>query len=302
MIAFHWETMAGAGLDMLLGDPRWMPHPVRGIGWLIAGQEPLWRRSGLTLRTAGAGLCLLTVALTAAAVAASLWLLPYARIYWIYSLLAIRDLDRHAADVFHALRQSNLSAARERLSWIVGRDTANLEEPEIIRATVETVAENLSDGIVAPLFYLALGGPVLMAAFKAISTLDSMVGYRNEKYRDLGWFSARADDWANWIPARLTAVLIWVICALPGYSIRQAIRITLRDGASQPSPNSGYPEAAVAGALGLRLGGMNYYQGVPSRKAYLGDALVPPSAGVFPRLRVLLYGVALLAAAGASLR
>jgi adenosylcobinamide-phosphate synthase len=152
------------------------------------------------------------------------------------------------------------------------------------------------------LFYLALGGTAAMAAYKAVNTLDSMVGYRDERYREFGWFSARADDIANWIPARLTAALVWLVCLLPGFSLTRSIRITLRDGASQPSPNAGYPEAAVAGALGVQLGGLNYYRGVASEKAKLGDPERPPDAGVFRRLRLILYGVALIAAAGACVR
>jgi adenosylcobinamide-phosphate synthase len=298
------EALTGVGLDLLLGDPRWMPHPVRAIGWCISRQETFWRRHTKRLRLAGVALWIVTVGLTAALVAATLWLLPrpYSAIYWIYSLIAIRDLDRHAVAVIDALQTHNLPQARERLSWIVGRDTATLNEPDITRATIETVAENLSDGIVAPLFYLALGGPAAMAAYKAVNTLDSMVGYRNERYLHLGWFSARADDWVNWIPARLTAALIWLISLLlPGYSFRRSVRITLRDGASQPSPNSGYPEAAVAGALGIQLGGLNTYGGIPSRKAFLGDPLQPLTAATFHRVRILLYSVALLATAGACL-
>ena len=292
----NWAAAAGVGLDLVLGDPRWMPHPVRGIGWLIAWQDARLPRSKL----AGVLLWLATVGTAAAVVLASLRLAPWISIYWIYSLLAIRDLDRHAMAVIGAL--PDLPAARKRLGWIVGRDTANLDEREIVRATVETVAENLSDGIVAPLFYLTLGGPAAMAAYKAANTLDSMVGYRDERYRDFGWFSARADDWANWIPARLTPMLVWLVCLLPGFELARSVRVTLRDGASQPSPNAGYPEAAVAGALGVQLGGLNTYRGAPSLKAQLGDPVRTLDASVFPRVRVLLYGVALIAAAGACLR
>lgn len=295
----NWETAAGVSLDLAFGDPQWLPHPVRGIGWLISAQERLWRRSGAPLRAAGVALWIVTVGAAAVAV----WLtLPFAAVYWIYSLVAIGDLDRHAMRVVEALRTQDLAAARERLSWIVGRDTAGLDEAEILRGTIETVAENLSDGIVAPLFYLALGGPAAMAAYKAVNTLDSMVGYRDERYREFGWFSARADDFFNWIPARLTAVLIWIVSLLPGFACAESIRITFRDGSSQPSPNSGYPEAAAAGALGVRLGGENRYRGVVSPKAFLGDPHQALSIELFPRVRVLLYGVALLATAGACLR
>lgn len=302
MIAPHWETAAGVGLDLAFGDPRWLPHPVRGIGWLITRQEQLWRGWGVPLRVAGVAMCLTTVGISAALVLATMRLSPYAAVYWIYSFTAIRDLDRHAVRVVDALRQQGLPVAREKLAEIVGRDTAGLDEAEILRATFETVAENLSDGIVAPLFYLALGGPAAMAAYKAVNTLDSMIGYRDERYRDLGWFSARADDVMNWIPARLTAALVWVVSVLPGFSLLRSVRVTLRDGASQPSPNAGYPEAAVAGALGVQFGGLNRYRGAVSRKPHLGDRVRPLSVSMFPRLRVLLYGVALLAAAGACLR
>jgi adenosylcobinamide-phosphate synthase len=210
-------------------------------------------------------------------------------IYWIYSLLACRDLDVEAGRVVRALEERDHEKARTRLSWIVGRDTAMLDEPEMVRATVETVAEHLSDGVIAPLFYLAMGGPVGMGAYKAINTLDSMVGYRNERYNEFGWASARIDDVANFIPARITALLVWIAALLPGFNARRALRITVRDGGNQPSPNSGYPEAAVAGALGVRLGGVNYYQGRPRLKAPLGDALIPLERGIFPRVRILLY-------------
>jgi adenosylcobinamide-phosphate synthase len=298
-----WCTVAGVGLDLAAGDPRWMPHPVRAIGWAIARQEKFWRSVGVPLRMAGVLLWLVTVGGAAAIVYATLRVIPppYAAIYWIYSLVAIRDLDNHANRVVIALRKHDLPAAREKLSWIVGRDTVGLDERDVLRGAVETVAENLGDGIVAPLFYLAICGPAAMAAYKAVNTLDSMVGHRNERYRELGWFAARADDWANGIPARLTAVLIWLVSLLPGFSLARSVRVTLRDGASQPSPNSGYPEAAVAGALGVQLGGLNYYSGVASRKAFLGDPVNALDTGVYPRVRILLYGVALLAAALAAM-
>ncbi|MBL8229206.1 MAG: cobalamin biosynthesis protein CobD, partial [Bryobacterales bacterium] len=267
--------------------------------------ERWWRKRQAPLRVAGVALWIGTVGLTAAVAATTLhWIpRPWIYVYWIYSLLAVRDLDSHAMRVVTALEQGNLAEARTRLSWIVGRDTHHLDEPEIARAVVETVSENLSDGIVAPLFYLALGGPALMAAYKAVNTLDSMVGYKNERYRDFGWFSARADDWANLIPARLTALLICLIAAiLPGYSAREAIRIAMRDGSSQPSPNAGYPEAAMAGALGVRLGGANRYNGVVSSKAHLGDARNALNARTCRRARAVLFGVALIAAVGACLR
>lgn len=284
------QLLCGTALDLAFGDPRWLPHPVRGIGWLITQLEPLCRR--LPLRLGGVVLWLLIVGVTTATV----WLtLPWLAIYWIWTFLAVRDLDVQAMRVITALRDKDLATARKRLSMIVGRDTAALDEPEILRATVETVAESLSDGIVGPLFYLALFGPAGMAAFKAASTLDSMCGYRNERYREFGWTSARFDDIANFIPARLSVLLVATGALFLGYDARAALRVAWRDGRSQPSPNSGYPEAAFAGALGVRLGGLNFYQGVPSQKATLGDARRPLSFEVFSGARKILYATSALA-------
>jgi adenosylcobinamide-phosphate synthase len=224
-----------------------------------------------------------------------LWLpRPWISAYWIFSLLALRDLDFEAALVIRALRRQNIPEARRMLARIVGRDTGSLDEPEILRATIETIAENLSDAVIAPLFYLALGGPVAMAGYKAINTLDSMTGYRNERYREFGWAPARMDDAANFIPARLTALLLWIAAGLLRYDTRRSVAVTLRDARSQPSPNSGYPEAAVAGALGIRLGGLNYYQGVASRKPFLGDGERSLDLAAYARTRVLLYSSSLL--------
>jgi adenosylcobinamide-phosphate synthase len=219
---------------------------------------------------------------------------PWISIYWIFALLAIRDLDVEAARVIGALRQHDLAAARRMVGRIVGRDTGSLDEPEILRATIETVAENLCDAVIAPLFYLALGGPVAMAAYKGINTLDSMVGYRDERYREFGWASARMDDFANFVPARLTALLVWVCATVLRYDSRRSVRVTLRDARLQPSPNSGYPEAAVAGALGIRLGGLNYYHGIASRKPDLGDSRNALDLNSYTKTRALLYSSSLL--------
>jgi adenosylcobinamide-phosphate synthase len=220
--------------------------------------------------------------------------LPWLNIFWIWTLLALRDLDFEATLVWRALERGDLEEARRALAMIVGRDTAGLDEPEILRAAIETVAENLSDAVIAPLFYLAIGGPVAMAGYKAINTLDSMVGYRNERYAEFGWASARLDDVANFAPARVTAVLVWLCAFALGYDSRRSRCVTLRDARSQPSPNAGYPEAAVAGALGVRLGGVNFYHGVRSEKPYLGDAVAPLDGRAFRGSRVLLYATSTL--------
>jgi adenosylcobinamide-phosphate synthase len=164
-----------------------------------------------------------------------------------------------------------VNEARKWLSWIVGRDTDGLDREGILRATLETLAENLSDGVIAPLFYLLIGGVPLALAFKAASTLDSMVGYKNDRYRHFGWASARLDDLWNYIPARLTARLIVGAAWARGWDWRAARRIWLRDGRKYPSPNAGLPQAALAGALGIRLGGPASYGGVRKEKPYLGD-------------------------------
>jgi adenosylcobinamide-phosphate synthase len=281
----------GVALDLVVGDPPWLPHPVRGFGWLVVRLERLWRASRLPLKLAGAFFLLSAAAAAVVVVGVTA---RYIAVYWIFSLLAIRDLDMEAARVIAALRRDDLPNARRMLSLIVGRDTAALGESEILRATIETVAENLCDGVIAPLFYLALGGPVAMACYKAINTLDSMVGYRNERYREFGWASARMDDIVNWIPARLSAVLIWICASVSGCDPCRSVAVTLRDARLQPSPNAGYPEAAVAGALGIRLGGLNYYQGVATRKPYLGDAKRAPDFVAYRKMRVLLYGSSLL--------
>lgn len=295
-----WQLLAGITLDWVFGDPAWLPHPVRGLGRVAMVAEQFWRASRLPLRAAGVMFWLTVVAFAGAMV----WLtLPWAAVYWIYALLACRDLDVEAARVVRALDRNDIAEARRELACIVGRDTAQLGEREIMRAVVETVAESLNDGVIAPLFYLATAGPVGMAVYKSINTLDSMVGYRDERYREFGWASARMDDLANFLPARITAMLIWIAALLPGYSVRRSMAITIRDARSQPSPNSGYPEAAAAGALGVQLGGLNFYRGVASRKAFLGDAIHPLHRGDFARIRTLLYaceGLFVAAAIGVS--
>ncbi len=285
------ELLAGVALDLTFGDPRWLPHPVRGFGWCVAKLERAWRATGLPMRLAGVLFWVSAVSAAAAVVWATL---PYANIYWIWMLLAIRDLDVEASLVLRKLEARDIPGARKMLARVVGRDTGDLDEAEILRAAIETVAENLSDAVVAPLFYLALAGPAGMAAYKAVNTLDSMCGYRNERYRLFGWAAARLDDVANFIPARLTAALVWICALLPGYGFRRSVRVTLRDGGSQSSPNAGYPEAAVAGALGVRLGGLNYYGGTAHGKAYLGDAVTPLSAASFAGARRILYAASAL--------
>jgi len=304
MMLSWWELAIAVALDLAIGDPPWLPHPVRAIGWLIARGERIWRRTGVPARIAGIGLVLSVLGIAVAVVWATLVLLPrpLPQIYWAFSLLAIRDLDVQTSAVIAALRGGDADLARQRLARVVGRDTGSLDEPEIVRAACETMAENLSDGVVAPLLYLAAGGPMAMIAYKVVNTLDSMIGYRSERYLHFGWFAARLDDAANWIPARLTAALLWLAALLPGLRFTGAVRATFRDGGSQPSPNAGWPEAAMAGALGVRLGGVNFYGGVASNKPFLGDARRALDASIFPRARLAFYFSALAAVILAGVR
>lgn len=291
------ELLIAAVLDLALGDPRWLPHPIRAIGWWIAQAESIvsWISAR---RFAGVMLWLLVVGPVTAIVWASTALLTHwLSIYWIYSFLAIRSLDEETTRAIRCLAKGDLAGARQAIGMVVGRDTAQLDDAGVLRAAIETLAENLADAIVAPLFYLAIGGPAAMAAYKAVNTLDSMVGYKNERYRDLGWFSARVDDWANLIPARISAVLIWFCALAPGLDFRNSIRVTFRDASKQPSPNSGWPEAAMAGALRIQLGGLNYYHDRPSKKETLGDAQMPLSQSGYRSARGIVYAVSILSLA-----
>jgi adenosylcobinamide-phosphate synthase len=206
--------------------------------------------------------------------------------------------------VGRALETGSLDDARLAVARIVGRDTAQLSEAEVVRATVETVAESTSDGIVAPLFFLVLGGAPLALAYKAISTLDSMVGHLDEQYRYFGWASARLDDVANWIPARLTALVIVVSASVVfrnGERRKRAWHVLWRDGKKHPSPNGGRPEAAMAGALGVQLGGTNFYEGVPSARPVLGESvrsLSPPCIDEALRVMWVVFALTALLAAG----
>jgi adenosylcobinamide-phosphate synthase len=203
--------------------------------------------------------------------------------------------------VARLVEKGRLAEARSRLGRIVGRDTEGLPAPEVLRGALETVAENSSDGVVAPLFFLGLGGvlgwgPLLGLAYKAVNTLDSMVGYRNERYENFGKASALLDDLANWVPARLTVLLVAAASALLGEDGRGALRVAWRDGRLHKSPNSGYPEASFAGALGVRLGGTNTYAGVPRPSPHIGDPGPPLAPGHVLRALRLLWGASLSAA------
>ncbi len=291
-------------LDLIMGDPRWLPHPVVMTGRVITLLERVLRKTMGSGRPAGVILLLLTVTVVTAvgwlALRGAALIHPLAgmavAVHLSSTCLAARSLQRESALVADALASGDILSARKRLSYIVGRDTESLDEPEIWRALIETVAENTGDGIIAPLFWLALGGPLAGMAFKAVSTLDSMVGYKNERYLHLGWASARADDLMNFVPARLTALLMIVAAPLAGLSLRDAAAITMRDRLNHPSPNSAHPEAAAAGALGIRLGGPSTYGGRLSVKQYIGDPRNPIDGRAYRRMVRLMFAATLVMA------
>src|SRR3989304_8015556 len=269
-------------LDLLLGDPRWLPHPVRWICRYISFLEDKIKRfadTPLAEKISGIFLFIIVVGSVYGLIWFLLLLTTYhsplstliLAVFLAYTTLSIKSLHQEAWGVIHVLKNISIDEARKRLSNIVGRDTQNLSEEEIYRAVVETVAENTSDGIIAPLFYLAIGGPALALAYKAVNTLDSMVGYKNERYKNFGWFSARMDDIANFTPARITALLMVIASFILRFNWRGSLKIIWRDSRNHPSPNAGYPEAAVAGALGIQLGGTNYYFGAPHNRPFIGD-------------------------------
>jgi adenosylcobinamide-phosphate synthase len=284
----------GALLDLVVGDPQWLPHPVRAIGRLITVLERILRRISYE-KIAGCVLVFSVVSAVVAVVTGTLYWSGFpVAVYWIFACLAVRSLDRESNRVIQALRKGDLDRARTLVGYLVGRDTKDMNERDVTRAVFETVAENMSDAIVAPVFYLAFLGIPGMVAYKAINTMDSMVGYKNDRYIRFGWAAARLDDVANYIPARVTAGLIVLIAAVMRLRWREAISVVLRDAHLQPSPNAGYPEAALAGALGVRLGGLNYYFGHPVRKPFLGDPLEDLKWDRFSQVRLMLYLVTMV--------
>ena len=229
--------------------------------------------------------------------------------FFIFTALSTKSLGIEAKKVYRALKKKNLFLARRRVGAIVGRDTKNLNEEEIIRAGIESVAENSVDGVISPLFYAFLGGAPLVLAYKAVNTLDSMIGYKNKRYLDFGWFAAKLDDVANWIPARIGGLLIPSVNFLLGKGFRQAWRVVHRDGNKSPSPNAGIPQAAFAGALSIQFGGCNFYDEERAEKPLIGknlkkkepeDILQAVSLMWFASLIFFLLGVAVCYLIGAK--
>ncbi|AEG59185.1 adenosylcobinamide-phosphate synthase CbiB [Desulforamulus ruminis] len=291
-------------IDLMVGDPRWIPHPVVLMGKLISRLEAVVRRATASpwgLRLGGVLLvilvCLSTYWATGLLIQLAGRINPYlgmaVHLWLLSTTLAIKSLTLHARAVAIPLAKGDLPLARRKLSLIVGRDTEHLEQGEIARAAVETVAENTVDGIVAPLFFAFIGGAPLAMAYKAVNTMDSMLGYRDQRYRYLGWAAARLDDLANYLPARLAGLFYLMFSPLTPGRFKGVLRGILQDAPGHPSPNSGIPEAAVAGAFKIQLGGTNYYRGEASHRPKMGAGTFPLPEHIQKALN-LTYGVTLL--------
>lgn len=308
MITQHITAMIiGFLLDLCFGDPRWLPHPVRAMGWLISHLETAIRdrlpKTPQGERLGGIGLVAGVLSVTGVCAYGILW--AAGRIHPIlglavecimcYQMLAARGLRDESMKVWKALKHQDVEGARTAVSMIVGRDTAVLSETGIIKAAVETVAENTSDGVIAPLFYMAFGGGPWAYLYKAVNTMDSMVGYKNEKYLHFGRTAARLDDLLNLIPSRLSALLMIAASFLTGMDGKGAIRIYRRDRRNHKSPNSAQTEAVCAGALQVQLAGNAWYFGTLYEKPTIGDDIRPVEAEDIQRANRLLYMTSVLA-------
>lgn len=283
MILYHVLAIILAYLiDLIVGDPKSWPHPVKWMGAFIATFDQRWNKGKYRKLK---GLCMLISLLILVIGLSTITTILFYQ--WhvlagisfeavlIASTISQKSLKAAAMEVIHPLQDQNLVEARNNLSYIVGRDTDQLPEQEIVRGTIETVAENTSDGITAPLFWAMIGGAPLALAYRAVNTCDSLVGYRNKQYQDFGWASARLDDLLNWVPARLTACFMMMSMKPKGITFKQALSILFRDAKKHHSPNSGWGETAVAAILGIQLGGMNVYHGKQSISPLLGDPRYP---------------------------
>ena len=269
---FLWPLLVGFALDCLIGDPHWLPHPVRLFGWLIAQMEKKFNRGKFRKLKGALGAAFLVGLTWLFMTVLFLELKGFPIVFFgmatvgVFWGIAGRSLIVESRRVLTELRTNGIEAARIRLSYIVGRDTGRLDEQQIRTAVLETMAENLSDGVIAPLFFYALGGVPLLMAFKMASTLDSMIAYKDSRYRYYGWLAARMDDLLNLIPSRLTVLLMALsVCRFNG------LRSAAKFGHRHSSPNAGYPEATLAGILHCRFGGPNVYHGELVCKPYIGE-------------------------------
>jgi adenosylcobinamide-phosphate synthase len=270
-------------MDLVLGDPEGAPHPIRWMGNLIKTWEKPFRRFPVAAIWSGSvfalvlvsGTWFITFIIVWAADFVNPWFGLFMNIVLIYYTLSVKSLKTESLKVLNQLESGSLSEAKKQLAQIVGRDVTPLDESGVTRAAVETVAENLVDGVISPLFYAALGGAPLAMAYKMVNTLDSMIGYKNKRYKEFGRVAAQLDDAANFIPARLAVMVVACAAFFVRLSPYRTFRMALRDGRKHLSPNAGIPEAAFAGALEIQLGGANYYQGELVEKPYIGEPIRP---------------------------
>ena len=269
-------------LDLIIGDPNNPLHPVRGIGFIAEKLEKIFRKILKNfLRSAGLIVWMLTILIIFLITYGIIFICVRINKYFgilvqgiiIYFCISAKGLVVEGYKVIRHLRDGNIDKARKQLSYIVGRDTENLSEEGIIRAVIETIAENMSDGVIAPLLYAGIFGSAGSMLYKAVNTMDSMFGYKNDKYIKFGYFPAKLDDLFNYIPARITGILIVVASFFLGYDYKNSFRIYKRDRYNHTSPNSAHPEAAIAGALEIQLGGANYYFGKLVEKPSIGDKI-----------------------------
>lgn len=293
-------------LDLVLGDPRWLPHPICLIGNLISAGEKLLRsvfpKTASGERWAGTVLWFLVISISFAVPFFLLkglaliqpWAAYLVQTLFCYQILAAKSLKTESMRVYKYIKAEDLENSRKYLSWIVGRDTENLSFKQITKAVVETIAENTSDGVIAPMLFMMIGGAPMGFLYKGVNTLDSMVGYKNDKYINFGRFSARADDVFNYIPARITAAAMIIGAFFTGLDGRNAWRIFLRDRHNHASPNSAHPESACAGALKVQLAGDAYYFGKLYKKKTIGDDNREIEAEDIPRTNRLMYAAAVI--------
>ncbi|MDD2463513.1 MAG: adenosylcobinamide-phosphate synthase CbiB [Desulfobulbus sp.] len=299
-----WLALPAAfALDSLLGDPRWLPHPIRWMGKAIEVAEPRFRRWFANELVAGGlfaftlilgcwGLSALVVSLAYRAHSLAGFLVETVLLFYCFSA---RSLSQAAMEIYVSLGAGHVDTARSQVAMIVGRDVERYQSDDIARATVETVAENAVDGVISPLFFAALGGAPLALAYKMVNTLDSMVGYKNPRYLLFGRIAARIDDLANALPARFSVMLIALASRLvTNTSSGLALKTAWAEGKNHASPNAGYPEAAFAGALGVQMGGPNYYHGKLVEKPYIGLGLGRVTLEHIPRACRLMRITSLL--------
>lgn len=279
-------------LDLIFGDPYRIPHPVQFIGKLVSSLEKKFIRHK-NKRFSGA---LLNIIVLAATYMVSYFLGKniFVEIYLMYTIFSTRCLANEGKKVCGILKSGDLGRARRELSYLVSRDTQSMEARDIIRSTMETISENIVDGIIAPMFFMFLGGMPLAMTYKAINTMDSMLGYKNEKYKDFGWFSAKLDDVVNFVPARITGVLLIPVSSFfCGYDFKSSLRVFFRDRLNHASPNSAHPESSIAGAIGVQFGGRTSYFGTVHEKPTIGDGNKEFEVGDIDKNIKIMYGSSL---------